>query len=66
MNKTDAGRVFLRRKAVQEKTGLPESTLYALVAKGRFPKPIKLGERAVAWLESDVEAWQAEKLAAAK
>nr|WP_010597693.1 AlpA family phage regulatory protein [Rickettsiella massiliensis] len=28
-----------------------------MVAKGEFPKPIKLGKRSVGWLESDVDAW---------
>lgn len=54
---------FLRRPQVQELTGLPESSLYAEMAKGRFPKPIKLSANRVAWLEDDVAAWQAERLA---
>ena len=54
---------FLRRPAVSDLTGLPESTLYALMAEGRFPKSFRLGPRASAWLESEVIAWQEARLA---
>ena len=67
MNKTKGGEAvgtrFLREPAVEEKTGLSESSIYAKIAKDQFPKPIKLGARAVAWLESDVEAWMDERIA---
>lgn len=56
-------RRFLRIRAVCDATGLKQSTLYAYVAAGRFPKPIKLGPRCSAWDESEVIAWQAEKIA---
>ena len=54
---------FLRRPQVQEITGLPESSIYAEMAKGNFPKPIKLSANRVAWLEDEIAAWQAECLA---
>jgi prophage regulatory protein len=50
---------ILRRDAVERMTGLPRSTLYAKVAAGEFPKPVKLGARAVGWFEQDVADWQA-------
>jgi prophage regulatory protein len=28
-----------------------------MMAEGTFPKPVKLGARAVAWVESEVEEW---------
>ena len=46
-----------RRPKVQVRTGLPKSSIYALMAKGAFPKPIKIGARAVGWLDSDIDAW---------
>jgi prophage regulatory protein len=42
---------------VKAKTGLSRSTLYAMMAQGRFPKPIKLGERAVGWFEAEIATW---------
>ncbi len=56
-------RKILRRPAVQEATGLSRSAIYEMIAKGTFPKPIKLGPRAVGWTDSDIEAWQAERIA---
>lgn len=47
----------LRRPDVQNITGLSRSTIYAMMAEGEFPKPIKLGKRAVGWREADVAAW---------
>ena len=55
---------FLRRAAVEQATGLPRSTLYELVAQGKFPKPVPLGERSVAWLESEILTWQRCRIAA--
>jgi prophage regulatory protein len=48
---------ILRRPAVSRKTGLASSSLYAAIARGEFPKPIKLGERSVGWLSREVDAW---------
>ena len=47
----------LRLTKVMEITGLGRSTIYAKVAKGQFPSSIKLGDRAVGWLENDIETW---------
>ena len=47
----------LRIQTVLELTGLGRSTVYALVKAGRFPKPLRLGPRAVGWRLSDVLAW---------
>jgi prophage regulatory protein len=48
---------ILRRDQVERATGLPRSTLYAKINRGEFPKPIRLGLRAVGWLEHDVASW---------
>jgi prophage regulatory protein len=48
---------FKRLKSVIGTVGLSRSTIYALMAAGKFPKSISLGERAVGWLESDIQAW---------
>jgi prophage regulatory protein len=54
-------RKALRKKAVLEATGLPNSTLYEQIAKGRFPKPTKIDPdgRNVVWWEDEVIAWHA-------
>ena len=53
---------ILRRKQVENRTGLSRSTIYLRIQEGTFPKPIKLGERAVGWLENEIEAWLAARM----
>ncbi len=48
---------ILRRKQVEDRTGLSRSTIYLRIQKGTFPNPINLGARAVGWLENEIEAW---------
>lgn len=52
-------RTFLRKSEVLKKTGVANSTLYYWIKLGKFPKPYKIGERASAWLLSEVEDWMA-------
>ncbi len=53
--------VFLRIGAVTRFTGLGRSTIYRLMAESRFPSPVKLSTRAVAWRRSDLDRWSAER-----
>ena len=48
---------ILRRPEVEARIGLSRSGIYAAMAEGNFPKPIKLGARAVGWAESEIDAW---------
>lgn len=54
---------MLRLKDVMTKTGLSRSSVYKYIAEGKFPKPVHLGERTVAWVESEIEEWLMAKLA---
>lgn len=54
---------LIRRKAVQSKTGLGASSIYAEMAKGKFPKAVQISERRVAWIESEIDDWIAERIA---
>jgi prophage regulatory protein len=50
----------LRIKAVKDKTGLAESTIYKLASEGKFPKPFRLSDGsggAAAWLEYEIDGW---------
>lgn len=47
----------LRIAAVVQKTGMSRSWLYREIQAGRFVPPVRLGERARGYVESDVEAW---------
>jgi prophage regulatory protein len=55
--RNDAPRRILRRRQVQERTGLARSTLYLYMKNGDFPKPCRLGPQTVGWLESEINAW---------
>ncbi len=48
---------ILRLPAVKERTGLSRSTIYLKVSNGTFPSPISLGERAVGWIEEEIQIW---------
>ncbi|WP_323926399.1 helix-turn-helix transcriptional regulator [Aeromonas caviae] len=54
---------LLRIKPVLAKTGLSRSTMYALIAAGRFPAPVKLSARCSAWPSDQVDAWIAARIA---
>lgn len=54
--KRDVQRV-LRLKEVQHRTGLGRSTIYRWMDEGKFPKPVRLGARSVAWIEHEVDEW---------
>ena len=55
--------MILRLPAVREWTGLSRSSLYAMMARNEFPKSISLGDRAVGWLQSEIESWQEQRIA---
>ena len=52
---------ILRRPEVEARTGLSRSTLYAMMAEGEFPKPLRLGKRAVGWTEASIAEWLASR-----
>ena len=57
---------ILRLPEVQRRTGLSRSTIYVRLDQGRFPKPVSLGARAVGWIESEVDEWIREQIAASR
>ncbi|AMF92665.2 transcriptional regulator [Vibrio fluvialis] len=60
MRTTDIGERpmrFLKLKEVMEKTALSRSAIYRKMNDGEFPQSVSLGDRAVAWLESEVDEW---------
>ena len=48
---------LLRLEAVISLIGMKRSWILQKVKDGKFPKPIKLSERAVAWYAIDIEDW---------
>lgn len=40
-----------------ERCALSRSSIYAYIQNNKFPKPIRLGVRAVGWMEAEIAAW---------
>jgi prophage regulatory protein len=49
---------LLDKWAVEECTSLDITTIYRQMMSGRFPRPVRVGVRRVAWRASDIVAWQ--------
>jgi prophage regulatory protein len=62
-----AGKVLplriLKRPVTELKCGLSKTSLYDKIQKGKFPKPVKLGPKSVGWIETELDAWIAERVA---
>lgn len=52
---------LLRLPEVETLTGLKKTTIYAGMKAGTFPHCIRLSTRAVAWPESRIATWQAQR-----
>jgi prophage regulatory protein len=55
---------LIAAKEVCLRTSLSRASLYRLVAQGVFPKPVALHGVRKAWIESEVSAWLASRIAA--
>lgn len=58
--------VLLRLPVVLAQTGLSRAWLYQLVKEGKFPAPIKIGERSVAWVSAEVDDWVQARISASR
>jgi prophage regulatory protein len=50
---------------VRERVRLSDPTIFRLRRKGKFPQPIILGERRIAWREAEIDEWLASREKAA-
>jgi prophage regulatory protein len=57
---------FLRMPDVMAFTGLPKSSIYALIRQQDFPAPIRLTSRTVAWVRAEVCAWGEARIKASR
>lgn len=60
MASTTTPNTLIKLPAVKERTTLSTSEIYRRIEAGTFPKQIRLGAKAVAWLEHEVNAWISE------
>ena len=59
---TPSAKTLLRIKQVQQFVPLSRSEIDRLVVLGQFPRPVKLGKRAIAWDADLVQEYIREKL----
>ena len=57
---------ILRLPNVKASTGLSRSTIYLRMSQGTFPKPVKLGGRAVGWVQTEVQEWLQQQIEASR
>lgn len=48
---------LIRLTEVMNRTGYGKAWIYRLIREGRFPTQIKIGSRAVAFIESEIDDW---------
>jgi prophage regulatory protein len=56
--------ILISSKEVCRRTSLSRASLYRLMAQDAFPKPVALHGVRKAWVQSEVEAWVAARIAA--
>ena len=54
---------ILRWPELRNTVGYSRTNIYYLMKKGDFPQAIKLGGRAIGWLESEVNEWINDRVA---
>ena len=54
---------LLRRRQVELRTGYARSTLYLRIKQGMWPRPVRLGIRAVGWPAGEVAALNGARIA---
>lgn len=48
---------LIRLSEVMNKTGFGKAWIYRLISQNRFPQPVKIGIRAIAFIESEIGEW---------
>lgn len=56
-------KVLIRMSEIIRRTGYSKAWIYKLIAQGRFPQPVKIGSRSIAFVESEVEEWVNQRIA---
>ena len=55
---------FLDFHEVSKRVCLRRTTIYKLISESAFPRPVRIGLKAVRWDAAEVDSWQRERLAA--
>jgi len=57
---------FLRLPLVEERTGLRHTQIHKLETQGKFPKRVKISERASGWVEHEIDQFLEARIAASR
>jgi prophage regulatory protein len=49
--------IILRLPQVMARVGLSRSSIYLGISRSEFPRQVRLGARAVGWLQADIDEW---------
>jgi prophage regulatory protein len=55
--KQDNRKYILRMPQVLEQVNLSRATVYKMIGRSEFPKPVQIGQRSVGWLTEEVNTW---------
>ena len=53
---------LIRLPEVQRRTGYSKAWIYRLISQHRFPSAVKIGSRAIAFVESEVDEWISQRI----
>jgi prophage regulatory protein len=54
---------LIRLTDVQRRTGYSKAWIYRLMSQGKFPESVKIGTRAIAFVESEIDDWVNQRIA---
>ena len=54
---------LIRLHEVLNRTGYSKAWIYALMSKGEFPQSVKIGTRAIAFIEREIDDWVEQRIA---
>lgn len=56
-------KTLIRLSEVRRRTGYSKALIYRLISEHRFPQPIKIGARAIAFVEGEIDEWIERRIA---
>ncbi|EGT5683797.1 helix-turn-helix transcriptional regulator [Cronobacter turicensis] len=56
-------KTLIRMPEILRRTGYGKAWIYRLIAQGRFPHPVKIGSRSIAFVESEIDEWINQRIA---
>lgn len=54
---------LIRLPEVQRRTSYSKAWIYRLMSQGKFPASVKIGSRAIAFVESEIDEWISQRIA---